>query len=163
MQINIFMWILFIVLCEAVGLVGSFSVTQAIPTWYAKLKKPSFSPPNWVFGPVWTILYFLIGISVAMLWEQLPVTSLAFLLFVMQLFLNGIWTPVFFGLKNIESAFYIIVTLWIFTLLTIIACWTVSLAAAVLLLPYFAWISFAALLNFKIWQLNKKSWFPFHF
>jgi len=144
--------------CEAVGILGSFTTFSAIPTWYIFLNKPFFSPPNWIFGPVWTILYALMGISVFLIWQKgikNKINREAVTLFVIQLILNGIWTPIFFGLKNLFLALIVIVAMLYFIYQTISAFSKIDKKAAYLLYPYMAWVSFATLLNFSVWILNR--------
>ncbi len=146
-----------IILCQAVGLFGTIFTFDAIPTWYATLNKPFFSPPNWVFGPVWTILYTLMGISFFLIikkgWNTKKIIT-ARNLFLAQLFLNFIWTPIFFGLKSPEVALFVILGMDILTVATIKKFYNSSKWAAYLLAPYLAWISFATLLNAAISILN---------
>ncbi|MEK7470680.1 MAG: TspO/MBR family protein [Patescibacteria group bacterium] len=146
----------FIVLCELVGVLGSVSTISAIPTWYAGLTKPFFSPPNYLFGPVWTILYALMGISIFRILElkKKKVVEAANLFWI-QLFLNGIWTPIFFGSKQFFFAFIVIVFMWVYILKTIRAFAKIDKFSSYLLYPYLAWVSFATLLNFSIWFLNR--------
>lgn len=150
-------WFVAVLGCEAVGILGSVFTSSAIPAWYAALEKPWFQPPNWVFGPVWTALYALMGTAVWLIWQALPAgierRSLV-LLFLIQLALNGIWTPVFFGLKMLGPALGIIVVLWVAILITAWRFWRVKPAAGALLIPYILWVSFAAVLNGALWRLN---------
>ena len=146
--------IIFILACQAVGIFGSIFTIKSIPTWYKGLKKSWFNPPNWIFGPVWTILYLLMAISGYLLWQNNHL-SLAICLFFIQLILNSVWTPLFFGAKKLGWAFVEIVLLWMAILLTIIFSWGISHWAATLLIPYLFWVFFASLLNFSIWKLNK--------
>jgi len=147
-----------IVVCLLVGGFGTIFSISSIPTWYTSLHKPFFNPPNWIFGPVWTILYVLIGISFYLIWKKgiksIKVRS-AINLFVIQLGLNAIWTPVFFGMHNPPWAFVIILLMIYFSVLTIISFKKINKLAAYLLYPYLIWIIFAAALNFSIWLLNK--------
>lgn len=140
-----------IIICQAAGLLGTYFTISAIPTWYATLNKPSFSPPNFLFGPVWLILYTLMGISLYLIWSKRKVPSV----FWVQLFLNALWTPVFFGLKNPFLGLLIILALVISILLTIKEFLKINKTSAFLLAPYLAWVSFATLLNYNIWILNK--------
>jgi tryptophan-rich sensory protein len=149
-----FTLLLFILLCEAAGILGSVFTIKAIPTWYKNLRKPSFNPPSWIFGPVWTILYLLMGISGYLILES-NAKSFVLILFFVQLILNAIWTPIFFGAKKLGLAFIELAFMWLAILLTIIFSWHISTLAALLLLPYLFWVSFAGLLNFSLWQLNK--------
>lgn len=152
-------WPLFIfaiLLCEGVGILGSFFTFSAIYTWYVTLEKPSFSPPNFVFGPVWTMLYALMGISLYLvLASKAKGKGRAVKLFFVQLVLNAVWSIIFFGLKNPGLAYVEIIALWIAIYLTIKAFKKISKTATYLLYPYLAWVSFAAILNFSVWMLNK--------
>jgi benzodiazapine receptor len=149
--------ILSILICQAAGFIGSIFTSRSIPTWYASLKRPAFAPPNRVFAPVWTTLFVLMGISLYLVWRMLSSgqkVSTALILFASQLVLNMLWTALFFGLKSPFAAFIEIVVLWIAILLTIIVFFRASSIAAVLLIPYILWVSFAAVLNFFFWKLN---------
>lgn len=149
--------IIFILLCEAVGIAGSFFTISNIPGWYAGLVKPSFNPPSWIFGPVWTTLYLLMGIAGYLLWRkrgEIPQAKKAFAWFFIQLALNSIWTPIFFGAHRLGVAFGEIVLLWIAILVTIAIFWRAIKSAALLLIPYAVWVTFAAVLNFALWRLN---------
>lgn len=143
--------------CELVGLVGSFFTLPAIPTWYADLEKPFFAPPNWVFGPVWTLLYLLMGISFYLIWRQglenKQVIS-AVKVFLIQLGLNFLWSPIFFGLQSPLLALLVIIAVWVMIVVTIKTFFPLSKWAAVLLIPYLLWVSFATLLNGAIVVLN---------
>lgn len=146
-----------IVICLLAGFLGSLFTTPAIPTWYAGLIKPIFSPPNYLFAPVWTTLYILMGISLYIVWSKKKDQKVkeALKLFAIQLFLNAIWSPVFFGAKNLFLALIIIIFMWIFILKTILAFAKVDKKASYLLYPYIAWVSFASILNFSVWFLNR--------
>ncbi len=142
--------ILSIGLCLGAGFIGSIFTTSSIPTWYAALNKPPFSPPDWVFAPVWTILYIFMGISLYLVWIKKSVSAI----FWIQLILNISWSIVFFGMKNPSLAFVNILALWIGIFLTIKAFYKINRLAGQLLFPYIAWVSFAALLNLSIVILN---------
>jgi tryptophan-rich sensory protein len=149
--------ILSIVICQAAGLIGTVFTLDSIPTWYAALNKPSFNPPNWLFGPVWTILYLMMGISLFIVWKEdlkNKVIKSAFTIFMIQLFLNTIWSIVFFGMHSIAGGLIIIVLLWIMILITILKFMKISRVAGILLIPYLLWVSFATFLNFSIYKLN---------
>lgn len=149
---------IFILLCELVGIIGSIFTFTSIADWYVYLNKPFFSPPNYLFGPVWTTLYALMGISVYLIWIKRVKNKKAedgLKLFWIQLALNFIWTPVFFGAKNLFMALVVIGLLWVYIVKTIKAFAKVNKTAAYLLYPYLAWVSFASLLNFSLWILNK--------
>jgi benzodiazapine receptor len=146
-----------IILCQLAGLIGSIFTTPAIPTWYESLKKPFFNPPNWIFGPVWVSLYLLMGISLFLIWqrrENNPQAQKGLILFFIQLILNAFWSVAFFGLRSPLLGLIDIVLLWIAILLTIKSFFGISKTAALLILPYILWVSFAVLLNFSLWILN---------
>lgn len=147
-----------ILLCELVGIVGSVYTISAIPTWYLGLNKPFFSPPNYLFGPVWTTLYALMGISIFRILElkkKNKKVNGAANLFWIQLFLNGIWTPIFFGSRQLLLALIVIMFMWLYILKTIKAFAKIDKLSAYILYPYLAWVSFATILNFSIWFLNR--------
>lgn len=136
------------------GISGLLSAGE-IRTWYATLHKPSFNPPNWVFGPVWTGLYLLMGISLfIVLQANVKNKRNAVTLFFVQLVLNFCWSLIFFNFHLIGAAFVEILLLWTFILLMIIRFYKINRTAALLQLPYLAWVSFASVLNFSIWMLN---------
>ncbi|HRZ86834.1 MAG TPA: tryptophan-rich sensory protein [bacterium] len=144
--------------CEAVGMAGALFTISAIPTWYVTLAKPPMNPPNWVFGPAWTALYLLMGVSAFLIWEKgldRKEVRTALELFGLQLFFNAAWTPIFFGVKEPLAALLVIILLWVTLIETIVKFYTLSRAAGMLLIPYILWISFAAYLNAGIWYLNK--------
>lgn len=149
-------YILAVLLCEAVGIAGSVFTSSSIPTWYATLEKPFFSPPNWVFGPVWTLLYALMGIATAIVWESKSGKKRdhALAWFGTQLALNAVWTPIFFGAQRLDVAFLVIVALLASIVGTIVSFKRISKPAALMLVPYLAWVSFATVLNFALWRLN---------
>jgi len=153
---NILKLIASVVISQAAGAIGSLFTVQNIPTWYAALNKPSFNPPNYLFGPVWISLYFIMGIAFFLVWKKSETYSIKVpaILFVSQLVLNALWSILFFGLKNPMLGFFEIIILWIFIILCIIKFYPISKIAAWLLLPYLLWVSFASVLNFKIWMLN---------
>ena len=146
-----------ILICELVGILGTPFTMSAIPEWYSTLNKPFFSPPNWLFGPVWTLLYLMMGISFYLIWKQNWKTKelkTAGLYFFAQLFLNFIWSPVFFGLRNPVLGLVVIVALWFVLLVTMKKFYSLSRNAFYLLVPYLVWVSFATALNFAIVVLN---------
>jgi tryptophan-rich sensory protein len=122
--------------------------------WYEYISKPAFSPPNWVFGPVWTTLYLLMGISLYIIWNSKAKKKKALTWYGIQLFLNAIWTPIFFGLQSPTLAFIDILLLWTAILITIISFSKISKKASYLLIPYIIWVTFAAILNLAIIALN---------
>jgi len=146
-----------ILICQGAGFLGSLATTPSIGAWYKTLAKPSFSPPNAVFGPVWITLYLMMSISLFLVWRQWGAAKgvrPALIIFFVQLALNTLWSVLFFGLHQPGWAFLEIVVLWLFILLTLIVFWRLSRAAGLLLLPYLLWVSFASALNFAIWRLN---------
>lgn len=147
-----------IVVCEGAGGIGAIFTTPAIPTWYAGLKKPSFTPPNSVFGPIWITLYLLMGIAVFMVWReglnQSGVTA-AITVFWVQLVLNVLWSIIFFGKKSLFGGMALIIILWLAILITIILFFGVSAIAGGLLIPYIIWVSIATNLNIQVWRLNR--------
>jgi benzodiazapine receptor len=146
-----------IVACEAAGGIGAIFTTPAIPTWYAGLKKPAFTPPNSVFGPIWITLYLLMGIAVFFVWREglnQEGVIVAFIVFWVQLVLNILWSIIFFRLRSLLGGMVVILLLWIAILVNIILFFGVSPVAGGLLIPYIIWVSIAANLNTQIWRLN---------
>lgn len=146
-----------IAICELAGGIGAIFTTPSIATWYSTLVKPSFTPPSWLFGPVWTLLYALMGIAAFVVWNKgwnRPDVRTAVYIFVFQLLLNIMWSVIFFGLHNPLAAFVNIIVLWVAILTTIISFGRISRTAMWLLLPYILWVSFAAVLNYSLWVLN---------
>lgn len=142
---------------QLAGILGSFFTMSAIPEWYRYLLKPAIAPPNWVFGPVWTTLFILMGVAAWLVWERgarRRDVRVALGLFLIQLGLNTLWSVVFFGLQNPGAAFVEILILIIAILATMRAFYPISRLAALLLVPYIAWVSFAAYLTWSIYQLN---------
>ena len=156
MRVHYFRLIASLVICQLAGIIGSLFTAPAIPDWYASLEKPAFNPPNWIFSPVWICLYLLMGITLYILWQNLPKreVQVALIYFAIQLGLNILWSVIFFGLKWPMVAFFEIIILWLFILLTMIKSYRVSKATIYLLLPYILWVNFAAVLNFFLWRLN---------
>lgn len=149
--------IFLIVVCQLVGGLGAIATTSSVDTWYAELTKPSFNPPAWVFGPVWTLLYLMMAIACWIVLDSSVKPELkknALFLFAAQLISNGIWSPIFFGIKSPGYALFDIIILWVLIIFAIKSFFKVSKFAAYLMLPYFAWVSFAAILNFFLWRLN---------
>ena len=146
------------------GFVGSIFTTPQIGTWYATLIRPNLAPPNWVFGPVWTVLFVLMGVALFLVWKKrsdwlgdvkmLWWWKLALVLFFVQLVLNILWSLIFFAGQNPAGAFAELIVLWLAIVATIFVFAKVSRVAAWLLVPYILWVSFAGYLNFMIWQLN---------
>jgi benzodiazapine receptor len=146
-----------LVACQFAGAIGSIFTTPAIPTWYATLQKPSFSPPNWLFAPAWITLYLLMGVAAFLIWRQglaQKGVRAALVIFLVQLVLNALWSVVFFGLQSPLWGVVVIIALWIAILITIIKFFKLSTAAGSLMLPYILWVSFAAVLNIAVFMLN---------
>lgn len=169
-----------IIICEFAGVAGSVFTMPAIKGWYSSLNKPPFNPPSWVFGPVWTTLFLLMGISLYFVWKKnfTPKEPLKFskakiwnkwskkfltgewqkanviIIFITQLFLNILWSLIFFGMQNPGAAFFELLMLWFAILYTIVNFYRVFKPAAYLLIPYILWVSLAGYLNFSIWLLN---------
>jgi benzodiazapine receptor len=146
-----------ILVCQAAGVIGGLATAPNVEAWYAYVEKPSFTPPDWVFSPVWISLYFLMGLSGYLVWrkglgENGVGKAMAF--YVVQLILNPVWSFAFFGLHSPLSGLVVIIVLWFMIVLTIFYFSKVSRAAAVLLVPYILWVSFATVLNFSIFVLN---------
>lgn len=162
--------IISIVISEFAGIIGSVFTSTSVAGWYSGIIKPALNPPAWVFGPVWTTLYALMGISLFLIWSSYDEASedkkkrikIALILFGVQLALNTLWSIIFFGstsltingLNNIGIAFIEIILLWFAILATIVAFYKISKPAAWLLVPYILWVSFAVYLNLAIWLLN---------
>lgn len=146
-----------IAICQLAGFVGSVFTRISVGTWYAALKKPSFTPPNWVFSPAWITLFVLMGIAAFLVWNKGlsdHKVKIALSIFAVQLILNVLWSAMFFGLRSPLAGLIEIAVLWIAILLTILYFFRVSNTAGMLLIPYILWVSFAAVLNFSIWRLN---------
>lgn len=144
-------------LCQLAGVVGSLFTVSAVPTWYAALAKPSFIPPNWLFGPAWITLYTFMGIALFIVWERRRdslLFRLALAVFATQLILNAWWSVIFFGLQSPFWALVEIVFLWLAILSSLVLFWRISPWAGLLLVPYLFWTSLAAWLNFAVWRLN---------
>lgn len=146
-----------ILICQFAGIIGALFTQQAIPEWYFYIQKPLFSPPNWVFAPVWTLLYLLMGIAAYLVWRlglsRKDVKS-ALAIFLLQLVLNSSWSIVFFGGRSISGGMIVIVLLWLAILWTMRSFYAVSKPACFLLIPYIIWVSFALILNLALLTLN---------
>jgi len=143
--------------CELAGVLGSVFTIGSIPTWYAALSKPAFNPPSWLFGPVWTALYLLMGIALYLAYESKAGNkwrSLAISAFAIQLALNLLWSIVFFGMHSLIGGMVVIAALWLSIAATMILFWRVSRTGAYLLVPYILWVSFAMALNYSLLALN---------
>ena len=177
---NLLKFLVSVIICELAGMIGSVFTISQIGSWYKGLNKPFFNPPNWIFGPVWTILFVLMGISLYLVWSKnwdvknkissdkikawnkfsqkllsgsWQKTNII-LIFIIQLVLNILWSVIFFGMHFPNIAFFELLMLWFAILFTIINFYRVSKIAALLLLPYILWVSFAGILNYFIWILN---------
>jgi len=148
--------VLAIIVCQLAGLIGSVFTFSSINSWYSLLNKPFFNPPSWVFGPVWIILYTIMGISLYLIWnaKKSREKEKAIRIFGLQLFLNALWSILFFGLQIPWFAFIEIIILWTTIVLTIKVFLKVSKKAGYLLIPYLLWVSFATILNLAIAILN---------
>lgn len=150
-------FVISVVSCEAVGILGGLLTASTIPTWYSTLNRPFFAPPNWIFGPVWTLLYFMMGASIYLIWKKGFTTKKrieALHFFLVQLGLNFIWSPVFFGLQSPLLALIVITVLWIAIVFTMKKLYPLSKPASYLLIPYLLWVSFATILNAAFVILN---------
>ena len=146
-----------IIACQCAGFIGSLATTPNIPTWYAALEKPFFTPPSWLFAPAWITLYLLMAIAAFLIWRKglgEEGVKCALIVFLVQLVLNSLWSVVFFGLQSPLYGMVVIIALWIAILLTIIKFFRLSTAAGWLMIPYILWVSFASALNIAIWVLN---------
>lgn len=145
-----------ILITFSAAFIGSFFTAKSIDNWYQFLNKPFFAPPNWLFAPVWTLLYILMALSAFLIWQkkkELKVNK-ALTLYFIQLILNAIWSIVFFGFRRPALAFFEIILLWLFILLTLIDFYKIKKMAGLLLIPYLLWVAFAAILNLSVWILN---------
>ena len=150
---------------KTLGLIGWITITFCTPllsitsmpgTWYAALKKPSWNPPSWIFGPTWTLLYTLMACAAWMVWKRggFKAQRVPLMLYFIQLALNAAWTPIFFGMHQMGAALAVIIALWFAILYILLRFWRVSTLAGTLFVPYLAWVSFATILNFTLWKLN---------
>jgi len=141
-----------------VGGTSGFFTATGVESWYQTIARPTWNPPGWLFGPVWTTLYVMMGISLFLVWKEdasVELKKIGIALFAVQLVLNFFWSFIFFDQHQIGWALVEIAAMWVFILLTIFAFAQVNKAAAWLLVPYISWVSFATILNYTIWQLNK--------
>ena len=148
--------IISLIIPQLAAILGSLFTSKTVDTWYLELIKPSFNPPSWLFGPVWTTLYILMGISLYLVWadRKKKFRKPAFTFYGIQLGLNALWSILFFGLQSPLYAFIEIIFLWTAIAFTIYYFYKISKNAAYLLIPYILWVSFAAILNFSIYYLN---------
>jgi len=155
--INILKFLVSIVVCQLAGYIGSIFTMPEIGGWYSALRKPSFSPPNWIFAPVWTTLFLLMGIALYLVWQKEKSSAskgTAILVFFFQLVLNILWSVLFFGFRSPLAGFIEIIGLWVMILFTMDTFYEISETSAWLLLPYILWVTFAGVLNFFLWWLN---------
>lgn len=155
---NIVKAIIAIVIPLMVGATSGFFTISGVESWYQTIQKPSWNPPNWIFGPVWTTLYVMMGIALFLVWKEdtsEELKKIAIALFAVQLTLNFFWSFIFFNQQQPGWALVEIIAMWFFILLTIFAFAQVNKTAAWLLVPYISWVSFASILNYTIWQLNR--------
>lgn len=154
------LWVKMIIcvfICELIGFSSGLATASSISDWYVTLEKPFFNPPNWIFAPVWTILYALMGIAAALVWDkgfQRSDVKAALGIFAVQLILNAAWSFIFFGMRNPALALVEILLLLLVLFITIRMFWRIRNRAGALLFPYFLWVSFATILNSSIWYLN---------
>jgi len=144
----------------AVGGLSGFATAGGVSTWYPTLVKPSFNPPAWVFGPVWTVLYIMMGVAAFLVWRRgldAEGVRIALTIFAVQLALNGIWSVLFFGMHAPGWALVEIILLWVAIGITTLLFWRVVPSAGALLLPYWMWVSFATVLNASLWWLNRSA------
>ena len=148
-----------VIICLAVGYLSGMVTRTSITTWYPTLVKPSFNPPNWIFAPVWTSLYVMMGVAAGLIWNQITTqkaaVTKALQFFTIQLVLNALWSYLFFGLHNLMLATIEVVLLWLMIFETYSQFAKINKTASYLMLPYLAWVSFASVLTASIWWLNK--------
>ena len=148
-----------VVTCLVIGYFSGIVTRSAIADWYPTLIKPSFNPPNWIFAPVWSMLYVMMGVAAGLVWDRMQqeseVVKKALLFFAIQLGLNALWSYLFFGLRNPMLAGLEIIVLWLMIYETYVQFAKINKIAGYLFIPYLAWVSFAAVLNASIWWLNR--------
>jgi len=149
--------ILCIAICQGAGVIGSIFTVSSVATWYTTLEKPWFTPPGSIISAVWIILFALMGLSLFLIWQKgisSANTKIALGVFAFQLLVNILWSYVFFSLQSPLAAFVVILFLWLLIMQCIIRFWYIRKEAALLLVPYILWVSFAAFLNYNLWRLN---------
>ena len=153
---KVFTYLGFILVCQAAGIIGSIFTAPAVKGWYTTINKSPLNPPSWVFAPVWTTLFIMMGIAVSIIWlsEKNEARTKALKVFFVQLVLNTLWSIIFFGLKNPALAFVEIILLWLAILYTIILFRKINRKASCLLIPYILWVSFASVLTLSVVLLN---------
>lgn len=155
---NILKFVFSIAICQSAGLIGAVFTVSSIKNWYNFLNQPPFRPPNWVFGPVWIILYTLMGISLYLIWikgTKKKEVRYALKLFAVHLVVNATWSIVFFGMRNIPLSLVNIIALWVLIIMVMSKFYKIDKRASLILIPYLTWVSFATILNFSIFLLNK--------
>jgi benzodiazapine receptor len=154
---SIWVLLLFIAVCFVAAGAGAIFTSNSVSDWYPTLRKPSSNPPAWVFGPVWTVLYLMMAVAAWLVWRRLGFEkgAVPLGLFALQLALNALWSPLFFGLRSPWAGLVDIVPLWAAIIAVMVSFWRVSPPAGALLIPYWWWVSFAAALNFTIWRMNR--------
>jgi len=154
---DLFRLILSIIICQMAGVIGSIFTASSVASWYPTIVKPPFTPPGFYIGLIWIVLFALMGVSLFLIWRDSSgdlATRNALYLFIAQLIFNILWSAAFFGMRSSISGLVVIAILWILILITIIKFLPINRTAALLLIPYIIWVSFAAYLNYSIWRLN---------
>lgn len=147
--------IISLLLPQVAGGLGAFFTLSSVQSWFLTLNKPSWNPPSWLFGPVWTTLYVLMGIACFLIWKSNhPLKKQALTLYFLQLVLNFLWSPAFFGAQNPLLGLVVILPMWACILACILTFRQINTWAAALLVPYLLWVTFATALNASIWSLN---------
>ena len=148
--------LLSLALVGTVAVIGSLFTARAIPDWYGALERPAWTPPNWLFGPVWTLLYAMMAVAAWLVYLKggFAANRTTLVLYLTQLLLNALWTPLFFGAHLLGMAFFEIVLLWVLIVATIAVFFRVRALSGWLMVPYLVWVSYASALNFAIWRLN---------
>ncbi len=146
-----------IAICQVIGIISGVATRESVTTWYQELTKPSFNPPNYIFAPVWIILYTLMGISLFLIWKDgldKNNSKFAFYFFIFHLVINGLWSFVFFKWQSLMFSFFVITILWIIIIIIIYLFYKLNKLSSILLIPYLLWVSYASILNYYIWRLN---------
>jgi tryptophan-rich sensory protein len=155
--IGIFKLLISIIVCQAAGIIGSFFTARALPGWFAGLNQPSFTPPDWMYAPIWIVMYLLMAIAAFLIWWRglhIKPVRVAMILFLVQLVLNLLWVVTLFGLQSVLYGLVTVVALWIMVLFTIIQFYKISIAAGTLMIPYILWVTFTVILNGSLYLLN---------
>jgi tryptophan-rich sensory protein len=154
---SVLMLVVFVVVSFLAAGLGGLATSGAVRDWYPTIAKPSWTPPSWLFGPVWTLLYISMGVAAWLVWKSgnTGAVRVALAVFFVQLGLNAMWSVIFFGMHRPGWAAVEIVMLWLAILATVILFWKIRPLAGAILLPYLAWVGFASVLNIAIWNLNR--------